>query len=266
MGLASETWVYDGPMPMFCQDAYDSFGNILQNGGFNDSYEANNQMFGYPYHAEGNLLPGFIQPDGLFNQMTWDAESRITTVGGATYLYDAEGNRPAFQNPQKQGVGVTDTVYFGGRPIARRINGHWTNLNRTDLIYGPTGLLAEVPGTPTGAPVYRVTDHLGSTVGNLLADGTFVNPTDYTPFGQVFNGGTNDPYAFTGLEHDQESGLEHADARLYASNVGRWQSPDPYGGSMNLGNPRASTAIAMWGTIRWDTPTQGGWPRSESGH
>jgi hypothetical protein len=51
----------------------------IQNGGFNDSYTANNQLFGYAYDAAGNLLS-----DGLFNQMTWDAENHISTVAGAT--------------------------------------------------------------------------------------------------------------------------------------------------------------------------------------
>jgi len=79
---------------------------LLQNGGFNDIYTANNQMFGYPYDAAGNLLS-----DGLGNVMTWDAESRISTVGGASYVYDPLGQRVG-----KQGVGLTDTVYFGGQP------------------------------------------------------------------------------------------------------------------------------------------------------
>ncbi len=70
---------------------------------------------------------------------------------------------PLGQRVEKAGVGVTDTIYFGGQPIARYAAGQWT-----DLIYGPTGLLAEVPGTQTGAPVYRVTDHLGSNVGLLM--------------------------------------------------------------------------------------------------
>jgi len=123
----------------------------MRNGNFNDSSLTNNQLSGYAYDAAGNL-----QSDGLFNVTTWDAENRISSVGGATYLYDALGNRV-----EKQGSGVTDTVYYGGRPIARLTAGQWT-----DLVYmegkGPTGLLAEMPGTPTGTPVYRVTDHLGS--------------------------------------------------------------------------------------------------------
>ncbi|WP_083808423.1 phage head spike fiber domain-containing protein [Granulicella tundricola] len=191
--------------------AYDSFGNITKNGSFNASYTANNQMFGYSYDAAGNLLS-----DG-YNVMTWDAESRMLTAGGATYVYDAEGQRV-----EKQGVGVTDTVYFGGQPIARLSAGQWT-----DLIYGPNGLLAEVPGTQNGAPVYHVTDQLGTTAGNLLADGTFVNPMDYRPFGGVFSGNTNDPYLFTGKERDAESGLDYFPARYYGSNMGRWMSPDP---------------------------------------
>ena len=90
----------------------------MQNGGFNDSYTANNQMFGYAYDAAGNLLA-----DGLGDVMTWDAEGRLSSAGGATYVYDAEGNRV-----EKQGVGVRDTVYLGGRPIARYAARQWTDL------------------------------------------------------------------------------------------------------------------------------------------
>ena len=86
----------------------DSFGNLLQNGSFNASYTANKQMFGYLYDPSRNLLS-----DGL-HAMTWDAESRLSQIGGATYIYDAEGNRV-----ETQGVGVTDTLYFGGRPLTR---------------------------------------------------------------------------------------------------------------------------------------------------
>jgi RHS repeat-associated protein len=213
--------------------SYDSFGNIQQNGSFNTQYTAKNQMFGYAYDSAGNLLS-----DGI-NVMTWDAESRMTSAGGATYIYDAEGNRV-----EKQGVGVTDTIYFGGQPIARLAAGQWT-----DLIYGPTGLLAEVPGTENGQPIYRVQDHLGSTVGTLLADGSFVNPMDYKPYGQVLAGSTSDPYQFTGLERDQESGLDHTQFRQYSSTNGRWMSPDPYSGSMDLSNPQSFNRYSYVGNM-----------------
>jgi RHS repeat-associated protein len=191
--------------------SYDSFGNILQNGGFNSSYNANNQMNGYAYDAAGNLLS-----DGLFNQYTWDAEGQLTSNGSATYIYDAEGQRV-----EKQGVAVTDTIYFGGRPVARLSAGQWT-----DLIYGPAGMLAEVPGTQTGAPSFRMLDHLGNEVGTLGSNGQLVNPLDYTPFGQIFSGSTDDPYLFTGKERDTESGNDYFGARYFTSNIGHWISPD----------------------------------------
>ena len=191
--------------------SYDSFGNMLRHFSFQASYMANNQMVGYPYDAAGNLLSDYVS-----NLMTWDAESRLSSAGGATYSYDPFGNRVG-----KNEVGLADTVYFGGRPIARFTAGQWT-----DLVYGPNGLLAEVPGTQNGAPVYTVSDHLGTTVGNLQADGTFINPLDYTPFGRIFSGNTSDPYLFTGKERDSESGLDYFGARYYASNMGRWMSPD----------------------------------------
>ena len=191
--------------------SYDSFGNILQNGSFNSSYTANNQMFGYAYDAAGNLLS-----DGM-NTMTWDAENRISTVSGATYIYDAQGDRV-----EKQGASVVDIVYFGGHPLARYSAGQWT-----DLIYGPTGLLVEVPGLQNAPPVYRATDHLGTNVGSFLANGTFTEPVDHTPFGQVFTGNTSDPYLFTGKERDAESGLDYFGARYMSSNMGRFYSPDP---------------------------------------
>ena len=52
---------------------------------------------------------------------------------------------------------------------------------------------------------------------------------DYTPFGQVFTGSTNDPYFFTGKERDQESGLDYFGARYYASSMGRFISSDAAG-------------------------------------
>jgi len=189
---------------------YDSFGNLQQNGSFNAIYTAQNQMAGYVYDASGNLLANGI------NNMTWDAESRISSTGGATYIYDGDGNRV-----EKQGVSVTDTIFFGSRPLARYSAGSWI-----DLIYGPNGLIAEVPGTETGQANYRAVDHLGNQVGWALSDGLLADQLDYTPFGQILSGGTNDPYQFTGKERDSESANDYFGARYYASSMGRWMSPD----------------------------------------
>jgi RHS repeat-associated protein len=129
--------------------------------------------------------------------------------------------RPPANRVEKGGTGGTDYIYFGGRQLARLSGGQWT-----DLIYGVRGLLAEVPGTQAGAPVYRMVDHLGSVVGTVNTSGTLLSTLDYAPFGQIFARGTADPYVFTGKERDTESGNDYFGARYYASSMGRWLSPD----------------------------------------
>jgi RHS repeat-associated protein len=164
--------------------------------------------------------------DGLGNAYQYNAESLIKSGAGANYVYTAEGQRV-----EKSGATAVDTIYFGGRPIARLSGGAWT-----DLIYGPGGLLAEVPGTQTGAPVYRMTDHLGSLVGTLSSTGSVLSTQDIAPFGEVFSGSSTDPFVFTGKERDAESGNDYFGARYYSSNMGRFMSPDS-GADATLGVP-----------------------------
>jgi len=207
--------------------SYDGFGNMLSAGNFNfvQSYTTSNQLSGWNYDASGNLLI-----DGFNTGYAYDAEGRVSGEGqyvvgspsytfnpATTYFYDADGNRVA-----KTGSSAIDYIEFGGRQVARLSGGQWT-----DLIYGVSGLLAEVPGTQAGTPVYRMVDHLGSVAGTLNSSGTLLSSLDYGPFGQIFAGGTADPYVFTGKERDTESGNDYFGARYYASSMGRWMSPDP---------------------------------------
>ena len=48
-------------------------------------------------------------------------------------------------------------------------------------------------------------DHLGTQVGIISTTRVPLSLTDYAPFGQVFAGGSTDPYKFTGKERDAES-------------------------------------------------------------
>jgi RHS repeat-associated protein len=92
---------------------------------------------------------------------------------------------------------------------------------------------------------FYVSDPLGSTQMLLSSGGWPLASSQYTPFGTEISTTSNpNHYKFTGLERDQESGLDHAVFRQYASNSGRWLSPDPYNGSMNLGNPQSFNRYA----------------------
>jgi RHS repeat-associated protein len=219
--------------------SYDSFGNMVSSGNYTfvQAYTAANQLSGWRYDDAGNLLS-----DGLGNTYTYDALGQITSDGGTSYVYDPSGDRVA-----KIGSIETDTMYFGGRPIATISSaGNW------DIIYGPTGMLVEVPGTHTASPIYRMTDHLGSSVGTLLASGAVGAIQDLAPFGQLFSGNDNDSFQFTGKERDTESGNDYFGARYYGSSMGRFLSPDwsaqaepiPYG---KLDDPQSLNLYAYVG-------------------
>jgi len=79
--------------------------------------------------------------------------------------------------------------------------------------------------TPLTTTTYYHGDHLGST--QLLTAGTGwpVGGDIYYPYGQGPMPGTNH-YLFTDKERDTESGLDYFGARYYASNMGRFMSPD----------------------------------------
>jgi RHS repeat-associated protein len=193
--------------------SYDAFGNLQESGSYSfiQAYTVANQLSGWGYDAAGNLLA-----DALGSIYQYDAEGKIKNASGTSYVYDAEGRRV-----EKSGTAVVDTIYFGGQPVGRLSGGAWT-----DLIYGVGGLLAEVPGTQTGAPVYRMTDHLGSSIGTLSSTGSVLSTQDIAPFGEIFSGGSSDPFVFTGKERDFESGNDYFGARYYDSNMGRFMSPD----------------------------------------
>jgi len=194
---------------------YDAFGNLWESGNFTfwpTQYTNGNEPYGATFDAAGNLVN-----DGIGNTFTWDEEGRVSTANGVAYTYNAAGERVG-----KSGSGTTDTIYFDGRPVARLSGSAWT-----DLIYGGSTVLAEASGTNPGTPVYRLTDHLGSSVATITSPNPPFNIQDYAPFGQLFNGSSsNDPYKFTGKERDAESGLDYFGARYYGSNMGRWMSPD----------------------------------------
>ncbi|MGH9718091.1 MAG: RHS repeat-associated core domain-containing protein [Candidatus Acidiferrales bacterium] len=83
-----------------------------------------------------------------------------------------------------------------------------------------------------GTVFFTQTDHLGST--RLLTG----YPTssisacyDYYPFGEIIScGATGDQsQKFTGYLRDSETNLDDANARYFASSLGRFMSPDPSG-------------------------------------
>jgi len=58
------------------------------------------------------------------------------------------------------------------------------------------------------------------------------------------NSGENNRKKFTGYERDNETGLDFAEARYNSSSLGRFTSPDPFGGGMSPASPQSFNRYA----------------------
>jgi RHS repeat-associated protein len=182
---------------------------------------------------------GEITADGLGNSFAWDAEGRLIQVNQgstviANYVYDAEGRR--IKNASFEfvydlaGRAITlfnattggwwyGEIYAGGRHLAT-YSGGTTNFLHADWL-GTKRVMTGVSGanseTCTGFP---------------FGDDVNCTGTNWT-----FNGFTDDI-------HDSETNLEHTLFRQLSGTQGRWITPDPDSGSMDITNPQSLNRYA----------------------
>jgi RHS repeat-associated protein len=209
--------------------------------GYHPSYNTStNRIVGLTYDAVGNLTQ-----DGT-KTMGYDANNKLvsaTATGGGTvsYLYDASGSRVS------KTVGSTTTWYIyglDGELVAEY--GAQGAVGSPQKEYGYRGgqMLVVYDSTEVGDKQLQwlVQDQLGSTrmVVDLSGSLTGMKRHDYLPFGEEISANvgirsTANGYAadrirqkFTGYERDAETGLDYAQARMYANWQGRFTSVDPY--------------------------------------
>jgi len=103
---------------------------------------------------------------------------------------------------------VNEYIFFAGGRIARRDS--------------------------AGNVYYCFGEHLGSSRSITNGTGTICYEGDFYPFGgeRVITNTCGQNYKFAGMERDSETGEDHTWFRYYASNLGRWLSPDPVAGSI----------------------------------
>lgn len=228
---------------------YDRYGNRLthqkyigttettQNDETHPEIDPENNQFketeGYTFDANGNVIVDFTG-----RQFTFNGDNKQTQVKDAAnklvgkYLYDGEGKRVKKLTYDQYGVekDVTVFVYSGGKLIAE--------------------YTTEAPPTnPTTR--FTVTDGLGSPRVILDSAGEVVSRRDFLPFGEEIDPDetyrkTNHKYGeadqvrqkFTGYEHDDETGLDFAEARMYENRHGRFTAVDPLLASGKSDNPQ----------------------------
>jgi RHS repeat-associated protein len=201
----------------------------------NPTIDAANNRFttgqGWTYDLAGNVIT--------------DAESR-------TFFYDSENKQVEVRNSSSATLG---TYSFDGD--GKRVKKTGTAPNGqpelTIFVYDAGGkLVAEystvVAPVETAKVEYLTNDNLGTPRINTDALGNVVSRTDYMPYGEeiIALGGrsSSDKYVaddvrqgFTGYINDEETGLDYAQARMYAKGLGRFTGADP-----SLGSGRPSLA------------------------
>lgn len=89
---------------------------------------------------------------------------------------------------------------------------------------------------------YLVTDHLGTTRAELKFENNapkIKTLIDTMPYGELLpqpDAQTSEKVLFSGKQRDPETGLDFFGARFY-SDLGRWNSPDPFDGSAKICYP-----------------------------
>jgi RHS repeat-associated protein len=252
--------VYSGQNQQLCLD-YDSFGNRTQSDlqttackpgtdPATANYSANNQLHTtaagvFSYDAAGDVLN-----DGA-TQYLYDAEGRVcasantpapgyTTMTG--YIYDADGLRVAKGtitrwscDPGVSGFAtVSDYVLGpGGEQVAEYGAGPASGSAPGAMAWQHSNVWAAGKLVATydkdGLHFY-----LDDPLGSRRVQTDFAGATEQTcaslPFGDALacTGSNQFPteHHFTGKERDTESGLDYFGARYYASNMGRFLSPD----------------------------------------
>jgi len=263
VGRLSESREYRGDSPStqsYKQKFdYDRFGNQYHKAASN------------PTAGQQTPLPYTLIEDADINKAT----NRLATTSGT--LYDEAGNvtrdtkfrsfdyeydannrmvKAHLNNVTPTPADSISTYDALGKRVATQIGNAWRF-----MVYDINGqMVCEYTNSaPSGAGSikYLFTDRQGSTRAITDVAGIVQGRLDYTAFGEEIGAGvgmrttaqgygngspTRQKYALT--ERDEATELDHTDWRKNENRAGRWTSPDPYKGSMSLGDPQSFNRYA----------------------
>ena len=177
--------------------------------------------------------------------------TRDTKFRNRDFKYDANGRMIWTKLADNTGLDATSVYDAAGQRVAEKVNDIWRF-----LIYDIGGkMVAEyggLPATDEGGVKYLFSDWQGSTRAIVSNSGFVQARMDYQAFGEEINANiglrttlqgfgspTNLRQKYGLMMRDEATGLDHTWFRKNENKAGRWTSPDPYNGSMSLGNPQS---------------------------
>ncbi|GAB1452746.1 hypothetical protein MASR2M47_28020 [Draconibacterium sp.] len=243
---------------------YETVNNRLKTTHIGDNGNPANYT-NYRHHVKH----GFLEELPHLENISWNFKEEVvsTTRQRCTddnipvvtyYQYDGNGQRIRKITENQSVAGGVPTIkeeriYIAGYELYKKHSGANVGLERVSLSLMDEGhrfVMVETrndvdDGTEKQLVRYQLHNHLGSAA--LELDGTsaarVISYEEYHPFGTTaFQAKNSDiksaakRYRYTGMERDEETGLEYHSARYYMPWLGRWLNSDPIGieGSMNF--------------------------------
>ncbi len=224
----------------------------------------------YRHDPHGNMLNLHRTAPAL--DMRWDWRDMIRALdlqggGDAFYNYgiDKQRTRKRIEHRTRAGAGAAnphagtteDRIYLGGYELYRRRISSGAVVEEIESLHLFEGeqrvlLVDDVISTrdarPDGLAVpeqtlwrYQYGNHLGSVGLELDDTARVISYEEFHPYGtsayRLINSAVEAPprrYRYTGMERDEESGLNYHAARYYVAWLGRWTGGDPKGTSSGI--------------------------------
>lgn len=213
----------------------------------------------YPYNTHGSMtaMPHLSIMEWNFTEHLHHIKRTAGTINPeetacpdasveAWYRYDAAKQRTRKRVVKNQGSMVEERFYLGGIEIFRRSDGVGNiqleretlhvmdDKQRIGLIETKALDIEAPPSTQKPLMRYQFGNHLGSVGLELNEVGDVISYEEYYPYGSTSYQATRKGievslkrYRYTGMERDEESGLNYHGARYYAVWFGRWAIVDP---------------------------------------
>jgi RHS repeat-associated protein len=212
----------------------------------------------YDYDAHGNMtkMPHLPLMRWDFKDQLRATSQQVRSDGGTPeityYVYDASGQRVRKVTEGQAAAGGVpqrrhERIYLGGFEVYREYSGSDSvKLERETLhVMDDQQRIALVETktvtnpddeSPTQLIRFQFGNHLGSASLELDDGGRVISYEEYYPYGStayhaVDKGikAAGKRYRYTGMERDDETGLNYHSARYYVPWLGRWVSCDPIG-------------------------------------
>lgn len=234
--------------------AYEALNNRLQSTQIGDNGVPENYTT-YTHHAQH----GFITKLPHLEQLTWNCNEQVVltvrqhctadNIPVTTYYqYDGQGQRVRKITENQAGGGTPskkeERIYIAGYELYKKHSGAHAGLERKSLSLIDQGhrfVMTDTrndidDGTDKRVVRYQLHNHLGSAAMELNENAVVISYEEYHPYGTTaYQANNNDiktaakRYRYTGMERDEETGLEYHGARYYLPWLGRWLSADPEG-------------------------------------